>query len=272
MHRTGLFLLAAFGFALTPSPARAWGNEGHRIVCEIAWRRLTPAARTFVRDIREGDSSPTFAQSCTWADGVRKTTHKHTRPYHFINIPAGVSNPDMARDCADTAKRCSPWAIQHYAEILADPSRERRERREALKFVGHFVGDLHQPLHAGRPGDEGGNKISVDFFGESLSLHSVWDSGILRRGGIGMSDAATLEDEITDAQASAWSTTDLLAWTDESYDHCENTAYVLPAQNRIRSDYFTPALRISREQLQKAGVRLAFLINEAAAGTLKFSE
>lgn len=265
----------------SPPPAYAWGNVGHQVVCEIAWQRLTPGARQMVREIRQGDASSSFARSCTWADAVRKTTHPHTRGYHFVNIPEGQSGVDLARDCGSSA-RCAPWAIEYYSGIFTDASRPRPERNEALKFVAHFVGDLHQPLHAGRPADVGGNRIRVDFFGdrgteeEPLSLHAVWDSRILSRAGIGLADAAALNDGISQQQADAWTRPsgdiDLLAWTNESYRLCEDFVYPRLAPNgRIRAAYFDPALTITREQVQKAGARLADLLNRAAAGTLRFA-
>lgn len=266
----GLVLLAV------PAPAHAWGNVGHQLLCEIAWQRLTPGARQMIREVRQGDPAGSFARSCTWADGVRTTTHPQTGGFHFINVPAGQSGVDMARDCGDTTTRCAPWAIEHYAAIFTDASRSRSERNEALKFLAHFVGDLHQPLHVGRPEDRGGNRIDVDFFGFDTSLHSVWDTQILRRGGIDLADAATLNDGISTQEADVWTRpsqpVDVLAWANESYRHCEDFVYPrLAASGRIRDTYFNPALAITREQIRKAGARLAHLLNQAAAGTLRFA-
>lgn len=268
--------VAALLVVASAPPAFAWGDNGHRMVCEIAWQRLTPGARQMVREIRRGDPNPgrSFAWSCTWADEVRNA-RPGTKGFHFINIPAGQAGVDMARDCGDDAVRCAPWAIESYAGIFMDGSRGRRERAEALKFVGHFVGDLHQPLHAGRAADRGGGLIDVRFFNSSANLHSVWDTRILGRAGIDLGDVATLNDEISAQEAQAWtnpsSDVDLVAWTNESYQHCERFVYAsLPADGRIGSAYFDPALEITREQIQKAGVRLADLLNRAAAGTLRF--
>ena len=261
-----------------PSGA-AWGNDGHKIVCEIAWARLTTAGRALVQQVRQGDSFATFAESCTWADDVRKTTHKYTYDYHFINIPGKVAGVDLHRDCGDAQKRCAPWAIEHYATILADAHRPRRERLEALRFLGHFVGDLHQPLHAGRPQDLGGNNIRVSFFGDTgtsenpMNLHKVWDSQVLRRAGLRWPNAAqALNSEITSSQATEWSNFDVLGWTNESYRIDEDYVYGhLPSDRKIFNVYYNEALGLSRVQLQRAGVRLAHLINSAADGSLHFS-
>jgi hypothetical protein len=265
-----------------PAPARGaatamrWGEEGHQIVCEIAWRRMTPAARTLTRDLLRGGEFATFAESCNWADEVRGTTHQETTAYHYINVPAGAPAPDLARDCADPEKRCVTWAIEHYARRLADRSLPPAQRREALKFVGHFVGDVHQPLHAGRVEDLGGNTIYVSFFGETrrgtsrLNLHQVWDRSIPRRAGLAWpSSAAALDAEITDLDVAAWSNLDALAWTTESHRIAEDFAYgAVPADGVLGNGYYRPGLGYAESQMQKAGVRLALIINHAAAGTL----
>jgi hypothetical protein len=261
---------------VNPLPTAVWGEDGHRLICEVAYRRLTPAAQLMVQRIRAEDPSPgdNFSSGCLWADEVRSTTHAYTYYYHFINIPPGVAGAKFQRDCADTARYCAPWAIRRYARVLLDGSASALDKAEALKFLAHFVGDLHQPLHAGRPADLGGNLIRVDFFGErrpngdSLNLHSVWDGSILRRAGIGFPGSAdALDTEITVGQAEAWRTPNVARWTNESYRHAES-AYRLPAGKRIRAAYFNRARDVSRLQLKRAAVRLAFLLNEIAAGTL----
>lgn len=259
-----------------PGAPVGWGGDGHRLVCDLAWRRLTPAAQAMVRNLRaaDPDSGASFPESCLWADRVRSTTHRSTNAYHYINVPAGSSGADLARDCPDP-RRCAPWAIQHYAEVLLDSSLTPLLRAEALKFVAHFVGDIHQPLHAGRPDDLGGNTIRVDFFGQrtpagdSLNLHSVWDSGILQRGGITWPDSlAALEAEITPEVARRWETPNVLVWVHESYRASEDLVYRLPEGRRIDPAYFRSGLVLSRQVLQRAAVRLAFLLNRIADRSL----
>lgn len=264
---------------LTVSTPGAWGEHGHRIICGIAWQRLTPAARLMVERIRAADPAPgeSFAASCLWADEVRRTTHRETEAYHYINIPPGSSGVDLARDCADTRRRCAPWAIRHYALALLDSARSGVERAEALKFLAHFVGDIHQPLHAGRAEDRGGNTIFVDFFGEreadgdSLNLHWVWDTWILRRAGVVWPDsAAALDGEITPVLLAEWQTTDVLTWVNESYRLDETLVYALPPDKRIDAAYFEAASAAARLGLKRAGARLAYLLNRIAEGVPVF--
>lgn len=278
MKRAALAFVLLLGLgALLPERAQAWSAEGHRIVCEIAWQRLTPEARRMVLELLQPEADPVFAPHCVWPDVVRGTTHRHTAAYHYINPPAGQPGVDLRRDCGDAELRCVTWAVDHYARILADRGRPLAERNEALKFVGHFVGDLHQPLHAGRPEDLGANRVFVNFFGDTgsaerpLNLHSVWDGAILRRAGHAWPEsAARLNREITPLDVERWQGLDLLAWTDESYRIADGFAYgQLPEDRVIGNRYYRPALGYSEMRLQQAGVRLAYLLNHVAAGTLE---
>ena len=256
--------------------APLWGADGHQLVCEVAWRHLTPAARTMVQQLRAGEKG-TFAESCTWADRVRPD-RPETYNYHFVNIPAGAAGVDLKRDCGDPAKRCAIWAIKHYAIVLTDRAATTTQRQEALKFLGHFVGDLHQPLHAGRPQDRGGNSVKVSFLGNAgtaghdMNLHSVWDSQILRRANLGWPKSADeLLAGITTAQVSQWATADVIAWANESYRIAEDFAYSVPNGGLIDQAYYDRALAITRIRLQQAGIRLAHVLNEAARGRTSFT-
>ena len=278
MKLKGVMLLAALAMAvMVPSLAQAWSADGHKLVCEIAWRYLTPRARAMVEALRQGDDTASFAESCTWADDVRQD-RPATSAYHFINIPAGVAGVDLARDCADEARRCVPWAIKHYDVILANPAARFLDRQEALKFVSHFVGDLHQPLHAGRLADLGGNRLVVSWFGDRgsaenpMQLHRVWDAGLLRQAGIRWPDsAARLYGGITHTDVVTWSNADVLAWANESYRLCEDVVYTVVNGDDLADAYYSRALPEAQRRLQQAGVRLAFLLNEAAEGRASFT-
>jgi hypothetical protein len=275
--RLAVGVLLAVGLAALVAPGlSAWGSQGHGITCEIAWLRMQPQARQFVRGLLRGEPRPVFNAVCTWADEVRDTTHPHTEAYHYVNIPAGAPGFDWDRDCGRPERRCIVWAIHHYAGVLADRSRPLHERAEALKFVAHFVGDLHQPLHAGRLGDRGGNDIPVRLFGDPgprgrpFNLHRVWDAELLRRAGREWrSSAQRLHRRITPQQASEWATVDIVGWTNESFRIAEEVAYgELPPDRSIGPAYYRRALEQAEQQLQKAAVRLAHLLTQAASGDL----
>ena len=256
-----------------------WSLPGHDIVCEIAFQRLTQAARSMVFEIRAHDPQPdeTFYRSCRWPDASRYEDHKATYEYHFMNVvDPDADELDMPRDCANYD--CVQLAIVRYARYTSmDPGGSeslRIRRANALKFLGHFVGDLHQPVHVGYAHDRGGNDRIVQFFGQSdVNLHAVWDFHIPDRMGLYDDPEATarrLEDEITGDEAAAWENFDVVAWSRESYAIVRDLVYDLPASDRIGDEYFDRAAPIVERRFKQAGVRLAFLLNHAAGGTLDF--
>jgi len=260
-----------------PTLPAFWGGDGHKLICEIAWSYLTPDARTLIQTVRQSDPPGSFAETCTWADEVRNA-RPETSAYHFINIPSNAAGVDLDRDCGDVAKRCAPWAIKHYTVILANRSASATERLEALKFLSHFVGDLHQPLHAGRLADLGGNTVRVGFFGDrgsersAMNLHRIWDSMLPARAGLTYpASAQSLIASITAQNVAHWSNADVLGWTNESYQVAEGFVYSVPNGGDVGQAYFDEAVPIVKLRMQQAGVRLAFVLNEAARGRAVFS-
>jgi hypothetical protein len=165
-------------FLLAPA-ARAWSELGHQLVGELAYRQLSPAAKVQVDELLQGEPVPTLAGVAAWADTLRDIPeYKHTGPFHYVNIKDAGCRFDRVRDCPDGA--CVIGAIERYRAVLADASKPRGERAEALKFLVHFVGDVHQPLHAGHRADKGGNEFQLNLEGEGTNLHSVWDYHLLR--------------------------------------------------------------------------------------------
>lgn len=278
-RRTFLLLFAFLVPAAFPDRLAAWGAEGHEVICEIAWQRLEPESKKLVRSLRAADREPgkNFSESCLWADRVRNDTHRATYQYHFVNIARGADGVDLERDCP--AYDCVLVAIRRYTVYLAREDMARDERAEALKFLAHFVGDLHQPLHAGYGEDRGGNEIRVRWFGkrssdgDDLDLHRVWDREILDRAKISYPrSAAELAAEISEEKAASWKNFDVDGWAEESYRLAVDVAYDLPADKELGQPYFDRARPVVEEQLVKAGVRLAHLLNSVAAGSFESFE
>ena len=263
-----LWAVPAPSGAATPAPA--WSYDIHAVICEIAWQRLSPDARRFVLEVREADPepSPTFAESCIWADEVRRTTHRETYEYHYINVVRGSEDVEWSRDCGAFA--CAAVAVVRYGRVLAEPAASRGARvgrAEALKFLGHFMGDLHQPLHAGFGYDRGGNDTEVLWNGERENLHWVWDGLVLR--GLGQDwrrDGERLAREITPEEAARWTSFDVYGWTDRAFDVTRTFAYDLPGGDLAETPYAERAAGIALEQVKKAGVRLAHFLETIAAG------
>ena len=169
-------LVALWG--VCTAPVRAWGLQGHQVVATIAWQGLSPAAReqaTRLLALEPGQSLVTLA---TWADEHRGPV---TAPWHYLNFPRGQCRFDAARDCPDG--QCVVGAIDRQRAILASKATDA-ERLQALKYLVHFVADVHQPLHAGYQDDRGGNTVKLRFLMRASNLHALWDKGLIEQLGL----------------------------------------------------------------------------------------
>lgn len=284
--RLGFAIAVATTAALTigaappgDAPEPRWNNGGHQIVCHIAWLRLTDDARAGVTELLATDPEyDEFAPSCVWADeiraqirlGVESLQHldRYT-PAHYVNTPRGRSGVDpdaCTRMFADRSP--SMCVIDGILEVSRNlrHSEDVAVRLQALKFLGHFVGDVHQPLHAGYGADRGGNDFEVSMMGLSgRNLHGVWDAFFLQHGGRPWQELADeLAGRITPVDARLWSSTDPVVWADESYQIVEREVYQGLDPNRayIGQEYYDRHIATVERQLMKAGVRLALVLNE----------
>jgi hypothetical protein len=279
-------VLAALTLAL-PTPALAWGNEGHEIIAAIAQRYLTPAARAKIDALLAADSdtltAPDLLSRSTWADAWRAAGHRETAQWHFVDIE--LDHPDVKAACfgepapdhpasAGPAQDCVIDRVNAFAAELADPSTPQAERILALKYVLHFVGDLHQPLHAADNHDRGGNCVRLALGGHrTTNLHSYWDTTAVQAlGADPKAVAAKLKAQITPAQAATWRQGTPRAWAMETHEVAASVAYwpgtpaecdpdAAPASLPV--GYDARARRAAALQLQKAGVRLAAALNHA---------
>lgn len=260
-------LLSLFLFIGSPTasdPSLRWGADGHHIVCAIAWWELTDEAKAGIRELL--DTDPTyerFMESCTWADRVRGRDARYDRytTAHYVNIPRGETSFRLERDCANTF--CVVEGIEESRDVLENPSAPTAERLDALKFLSHFVGDLHQPMHAGYADDRGGNDTMVTVEGEAYNLHRVWDSVLWGRIGRDWLDhASVLWFGISDADRKAWQDQNPTHWAEESFRIVYDSAYRLPVDDA----YLERNTAIIEQRLQMGGVRLGLLLNRLFAG------
>jgi hypothetical protein len=287
--------LAAIAVLLAFAPATsasAWGYQGHEVIAALARGYLTPAVRAKVDALLAADPDPLTAPDmlarATWADAWRSAGHRETAPWHFVDIE--LDHPDVAGACfgfpassqpasAGPENDCVIDRLDAFTRELADPATSQREKILALKYVLHFVGDLHQPLHAADNHDRGGNCVPLALGGaRTVNLHSYWDSGVVAPlGGDPAAAAAQLQARITRAQKAQWERGDAASWAQEAYAVARTTAYwpglaggCAPdrAPVSLPSGYEARAEAAAALQLERAGVRLALVLNRAlgAAG------
>jgi hypothetical protein len=238
--------------------AARWGRIGHRTVARLAASQLSPAARAEVRRLL---GSASLAEISTWADEVREA-RPETGPWHYVNIPVtdSVYRPD--RHCPSS---CVVSAAEAQLAILRDRRQSRERRAEALKFVVHVIGDLHMPLHAGDRGDRGGNDVVVWYQFRRTNLHSLWDTRMIEARGPGEDQmVSALERRVRAHPAlEAIRVGTIADWTLESHDLARDLVYRhLSPWLFITEGYVDRAMPAIEEQLMRAGVRLARVLNE----------
>jgi hypothetical protein len=258
-----VFALALLIGRAAPASDRpvAWWDLGHRIVARLADLRLTPQARAAVRDILEGQS---MADASVWADNIKNYRHD-ADPLHYVNIPLRATAYIPARDCPNA--RCIVAAIDHERLVLADPKASRNERAEALRFLIHFMGDLHQPLHDADNDDRGGNKRLVIFLGHETNLHKVWDGELIDSSGVDQETYfAELRGRMDSLDVTALERGTVADWAMEGHRIAARDAYGrIPRDGRLGRAYMETNRPVIDRQLIAAGVRLASVLNEALA-------
>lgn len=239
----------------------SWGVTGHKTVADIALNHLTPKAKAAVAELL---GSQSMADIASWADEVRnQPEYRNTAPEHFINVGLGLTHESFVQQVENQAQTNVYKALQENVTVLQDTKSTKDQKAFALKFIIHFVGDMHQPMHVSRAEDKGGNTIQVRYNGQGTNLHSLWDSKLLEHGGLTDMQLAEQYDHITPAQISTWQKTPVIDWAFESYQTSTQLyAEVEKSNGNIDDAYYAKYMPVIQQRLAQAGIRLAGLLNE----------
>lgn len=266
-------LLAVSGIALTVStlfsaPAFAWGAQGHRLVARVAETRLEPAAKAEVERLLAIEPGETLASVAPWADQVRANDPdlgRRSARWHYINMGEDGCVYDHARHCRDG--NCVIEALKAQSTRLGDRNLADAERLQALKFVVHLAGDIHQPLHAGYGHDKGGNTHQLQFNGRGTNLHSVWDSGMFYP--LQLNDDQFLQRLLAlpapDGVSAPQLQRDAGQWAEQSC-HIATRPELYPRGRKIGDSYAATWRPVAEAQVRLAGERLAALLNALLDG------
>ena len=264
-------LAAALLLTFATSSAFAWGPQGHKLVALVATDHLTPTAKKNVKALL---GSETLSDVASWADAYRPL-ETQTGPWHYVDLPPSGTTYDRDRDCPtqpsvklgapnDKWRDCVVDRILFFESRLADTKLDPADRATALKYLVHFVGDIHQPFHASGV-EKGGNGIPVTEFGSekcgayNCNLHSVWDSGlILHRKLDDDAYRKLLEAEIRKSKPDTGAN-DPALWAGQS--KVLSDAALVPKNGTIDEAYFQKEIPVVDRQLELAGLRLASVLN-----------
>lgn len=239
----------------------AWSQTGHRVVGEIANQYITGKTRRAIKEILGNES---IAIASNWADFIKsEPAMKQYDAWHYINFKSGLAFE------AFNAYLQTDTAIDAYTKInfligeLKNKNLPLEQKRMYLRLLIHIVGDIHQPLHVGRPDDLGGNRIKVMWFNESTNLHSVWDGTLIDFQKLSYTEYAKSINYVTKAQKKEWQQQNLAAVFFESYSLAEKIyAGITQPEQKLGFRYNYDYIDMLNTQLLKGGVRLAGILND----------
>lgn len=257
-QRVRTFIVVLAATLLCTPPAFAWGPLGHRVVARLAEAQLTPQVWTEAQKLLALRGARHLSDIAVWADDLRDADpalFQRTKRLHYVNFHSRDCAFDPPRDCRNG--ECVVAAIEKYSAILADRAKPPAQRAEALAFVVHFVGDVHQPLHAGYRHDAGGNDFQVRWQGRGTNLHKVWDSLLLDTAHLSAAGyVRKLETEREPVAAGGVAA----EWAEESC-RIDRDDGVYPPSRFIDAVYVARERPIAERRLRQAGARLAALLN-----------
>ncbi len=242
--------------ALLPLTAHAWGSEAHHVIAEVAETRLTAVAKTEISRLLALEPGATLASISTWADEHRSPA---TAALHYVNLPRdGRCRYEAEQSCVKGA--CIVGAIERQVAMLSSNAPDE-ERLKALKYVAHFVADVHQPLHAGFADDRGGNTYQLHAFGRGTNLHALWDVELIehRPGG-----ARALRAAVGAAKSTGDASSTSGKWAEESC-RVVSTDGFYPAGHKLSAAYTQRWDSTLVERMAAAARRLAAVLNQSLA-------
>jgi hypothetical protein len=250
-------------FFYLPFQSNAWGLLGHRIVGQIAESYLTPAAKKEIIKILGHES---IAMSSNYADFIRSDTFfNYLSPWHYINIKSGLTYSEVLALLKNDTAVDAYTRMNFLAKQLKNKQLLKDKKILYLKLLIHIVGDIHQPLHAGRPEDLGGNRINVLWFNAPANLHQVWDSKLIDFQQLSYTEYTKAINHTTKVQRILWQAQPISEWIWESYQWAEKIYADIKPDEKLSYLYNFKYIQILERQLLKGGVHLAGLLNQIFA-------
>lgn len=289
--RIKLFLFTLI-FVSFSNPSFALGKLGHQIICQLALEHLPPTKQTQISTLlntipkkhqklinnynyRKTDSEVTFANACTWADAIKRLEKfKAYNNWHYMNVP----REHISIKYNDCTENCLPQAILKHQQILAQKSvKASWSQAQALLFLGHWLGDIHQPLHISYADDIGGNRVMFSHLtSKCKSLHWYWDECILYKGKNSKAKWLTLLTKKWQQHSQPnWQPKQVWQWADESYqitksvslNYCQlkndGSCQELVGKIRLPKNYLSQHQVIIEERLLLAAQRLSMILEES---------
>ena len=254
-----VFFVAILSYV--PLRTLAWGQQGHRIVGEIADNYLTAKARAAIQKILGNES---MAMASTWADFIKSdTSYRYLIAWHYADFPKGLSYSAVENVLKNDTTTDAYTRLNFLVSELKKKNLPQDKKLMYLRLVIHIVGDIHQPLHVSPDGDAGGNDIKVSWFGQPSNLHRVWDEQLIDDQKLSYTEYTKWINHTTTTQRKKWQSQSISDWMAESYELSVQLHDAIKDTNqKLSYVYIFKNIGTVNEQLLKGGVRLAGLLNQ----------
>lgn len=253
-----LVVLAAIIYI--PLQSIAWGTQGHRICGQIAYSYLTPKARKAIEAILGNES---LALASNWADFIKSDPNfNYLSSWHYIDFDKPYSFPEMQSYLKKDTSTDAYTKMQLLISELKKPALSKENKLLYLHMLVHIIEDVHQPMHTAHTNDKGGNDFKVNWFSAQTNLHSLWDSQLIDFQQMSYTEYASVINHSTWAERKAWQKAPISQWLFESNQIAEKLYTEIKPGDTLNYKYNFSHIAIVNEQLLKAGVRLAGVLNE----------
>lgn len=243
-----------------PFSSMAWGVLGHRVIGGIAETYLSPKTKAEIKKILGTES---VAMASNWADFIKSDgAYDYLSPWHYINVPSGLNAVQFYEKLKNDTATNLYTKLQFIIKELKRHNLSKQKKVFYLKLLIHFVGDAHQPMHVGRPGDRGGNDIKLYWFNTPTNLHRVWDEQLVEFQQLSYTEHIKAINHTTAAQREKWQKQHAGTWLFESYQIAEKLYSGVKAEDKLSYNYNYQHVATMNQQLLKGGVRLAGILNE----------
>ncbi len=234
--------------------AFSWGQTGHRAVGEVASFYITKKAQKKINAILEGES---IAIASVWMDEIKSDDdYDHTHDWHWVEIPNGMTY-------SETEKNPNGNIIMTIERLILElkaGNLSTKIEKEHVKMLIHLIGDIHQPCHIGNGEDMGSNQVKVKWFGKNSNLHKVWDSEMIDGKQLSYTELANAVNNTSKEQVKSWQQNPLDVWVAEAIA-LRPQVYDFRDDNNLRYEYAYKNWDTVQQQLLKAGIRLAGVLN-----------
>jgi len=243
-------LLMAFDFQ-----SFAWGKTGHRAIAEIGWQQLNRPTRKKIKALLGDDYLPLYAN---YADEVRSERENPLAHLpHYVNMPLDVRYENAEKNTRGDLVT----VMADMVSTLKDKTASKADRAVALKFIIHLVADAHQPMHVGLAEDLGGNKVEVKWFGHETNLHRLWDSDLIESSRLSYTELARFAGTPQKSERRSLRNTSVVDWVNETQTYTQ-IIYDNLGDKDYSYAYYHQFYPVTKQQIQKAGYRLAAMLNE----------